>query len=322
MTEIADALELSLTDRASVERIAAAFIKGDGLLFLGAGAARDIAQPEFPDGATLSKELAAKCELEWYDTIPLPTTAFYYESFFSRQGLNEFLFDRLNGPSVKPSATMRAVVELIALLEGRGKPIFVITTNFDRMFELAYKAKFGHEPNVIIYRGAEDPNKRETSLHAGYEVGDPEFWHPTEAGTYLYKMHGCISDAKNDEARLVVTEEDYVSFLGNALSDLPNKRLLNEARGQFALRTMLFLGYSLSDWNFRVIFKATAERSRQRTHYAVQFFRRTPDAKGNRQEERWQKTKAFWDRKKVEILNHDANVFMQHLLAEVAARAR
>jgi len=310
--------QLSLTDRASLERLAGALVKGECVLFIGAGASKDPAQPDFPDGAKLSKELAAKCELEWYDTIPLTTTAFFYESFFSRQGLNEHLQWRLNGEGLKPSSTITSMVELVTLLEKRNRPVFVMTTNFDRMFEVAYEARMGHEPHVIKYRGAEDPNKVEIKLHAGYEIDDPEYWHPLEQGTYLYKMHGCISDAKDDENRIVVTEEDYVNFLGNALSDHPNKKLLNEARGQFALRTMLFVGYSLMDWNFRVIFKATAERSRQRTHYAVQYFVPSDDAKKAKlEQERWQKTREFWGRKKVEIINHDASGFMQHLITQV-----
>ena len=84
------------------------------------------------------------------------------------------------------------------------------------------------------------------------------------------------------------------------------------------MKSILFIGYSLRDWNFRVIFKATAERSKQRTHYAVQHFKADANAQGDLESERWQKTVTFWGRKNVTIVNLDASEFMAALVKQVA----
>jgi SIR2-like domain len=76
----------------------------------------------------------------------------------------------------------------------------------------------------------------------------------------LYKMHGSIdrqpdvavsTPANSPQDSYVITEEDYVKFLSrlNAAPPVIPLRLANHFRkSQF-----LFLGYSLEDWNVRVI---------------------------------------------------------------------
>ena len=299
-----------LRNRAAVETLARALTDpmDGGLLFLGAGAALQPKGPTLPSGVEVAKGLAKKCELEWHEYVPLSTTAFYYESFFSRPGLEHYLKDLIDRPDVPPSDAVQAVADVAGILEERGKSVFIITTNYDQSLERAYHKKFGRDLKVIIYRGRTDPNDKDVNLHSGIDkIAD--FWKPTERVTYLYKMHGCISDPSS----LVITEEDYINFLSNALSADPQKRLLHEARGQIGLRTILFVGYSLMDWNFRVIFKATAEKTRSKESYAVQFFQ----PKKSIDQERWEKTREFWSRKQVNIINSDATQFLHALVTEL-----
>jgi SIR2-like domain len=317
-------VRLPLKLRAQLETLAGDLLKGECLIFLGAGASVDRASAEdLPTGEELSKALAAKCEMEWHRYVPLSTTAFYYESFFTRKNLNAFLKEQIEKPGIEPSRTIRTLIEIVEILEQRAQPVFVITTNYDRHFETAYRERLNRDPHVIVYRGAEDPNLLNVQLHEGLDV-DPQYWHPAWPGAYLYKMHGCISraDPRADEHSLVVTEEDYINFLANALSEDPKKWLAHEVRGRIALSTVLFIGYSLSDWNFRVIFKATAERSHHRTSYAVQYFSPPSDPLAReREEERWQTSVEFWSRKNVAVINADAAAFMGHLLSAVRAAA-
>lgn len=303
---------LPLHERALLETLAGKLDRGTCLIFLGAGVAVDRAVPGLPTGNELSQVLATKCELEWHDYVPLSTTAFYYEFFYTREGLNDFVLGKLLDPSVQPSRTVRKLVEIAELLEQRGREVFIVTTNYDRQFEEAYRSRTGRYPEVIIYRGAEDPN-RDVELHRGPEGFDPEFWRPTEARTYLYKMHGCISIPHGQG--LVITEEDYINFLSNAQSENPKKRLAHEVRGRMA-STILFLGYSLADWNFRVIFKATAERKRadQKESVAVRYFQPPIEpAEAERERQRWEAAVDFWLRKKVRIVNRDAFEFLNDL---------
>jgi hypothetical protein len=304
---------LSLKETGALKALSNSLRAGKCLIFLGAGAAVDTTRTDLPTGSELSEKLARECQLEWHRYVSLSTTAFYYESFFTRSGLHEFLRREIDRDDIEPSATIQAVVELVDLLEKQGKQMLVVTTNYDRMFERAYERRTGRKPHVITYRGANDPYES-ADLHVGFAEGEEaQYWYPPGPGTYLYKMHGCITDLAGDKPRLVITEEDYVNFLTNALSDDPKRRLLPWICGRFAMYTNLFIGYGLSDWNFRVIFKATAERSRGSTSYAIQFFRPESEAEN----ERWNAAAEFWGSKKVTVINQDGSRFMRELLRRV-----
>jgi hypothetical protein len=135
-------------------------------------------------------------------------------------------------------------------------------------------------------------------------------------------MHGCISEADGNQPLLVITEEDYVNFLTNALNDDPAKRLLNELQARMAMQTTLFIGYGLSDWNFRVVFKATAERTQEQTSYAIQYFSEPRDRQRRDVErQRWDAGVDFWGKKNVTVIESDGKVFLQALLDRVTAYA-
>src|SRR6185503_15890071 len=114
------------------------------------------------------------------------------------------------------------------------------------------------------------------------------------------------------EQNLVITEEDYINFLTNSMSNDPSKRLLHYVRGKVALSTVLFVGYSLSDWNFRVILKATAEYKRNRS-IAVQL----NEAGNGLERQRQNAVVRFWEKKNIDIVNVDAAQFVSDLFAQV-----
>lgn len=305
--------------QAKLKSIARNILADKCMFFLGAGASLG-PKPSLPAAASLSREMAGECQLDWYDYIPLSTIAFYYESYFARDELNEFLVNRLRRPEIPPSPTMYKLIELLGLMETRGKTTFTITTNYDEKFERAYRETFNNrEPETVIYQGAHDPHDRDAKLNltpSGPLQRDALSWKP-EQPTVLYKMHGCIS--KPQGKGLVITEEDYINFLTNALNeDDHDKTLLNYIKSEFGYRTILFVGYSLSDWNFRAIFKATVEKHKDRDFrsYAVQF--RDPAQPMSALEKvRWESEANFWNEKKVDILMADAHEFMKDLLKVV-----
>ena len=69
-------------------------------------------------------------------------------------------------------------------------------------------------------------------------------------------MHGSIS-ADSGWDSFVVTEEDYVEFLSR-MTD--NKAIPSILIDYFQERNFLFLGYSLRDWNLRVLLRRLAVR--------------------------------------------------------------
>jgi len=299
--------------------LAKSLLNNQCLIFLGAGASRtdDPGKPSLPCGAELGGEMARACNLEFPSYLPLSTIAFYFEFYYNRAYLNDFLRERIDRNDVPIPETIQHVVEMVHLLEGLGKTCFVITTNYDCLFERAYKELVGCRPDVVIYRGAWDPHDRSAHLHSGLNA-DAEFWKP-EAQTTLYKMHGCITDVSRrprSEPSLVITEEDYINFLTNALSQDHEKRILQYVRGLIALSNILFVGYSLSDPNLRVIFKATAE-ARKNESYAVQHFDDTGPHVTQLDRARWQSTCSFWREKRVQVVNASASSFTRDLLNEL-----
>lgn len=320
-------LEVGSDYQSIVETIASSLLAGKCMFFLGAGASVG-PSPSLPTASELSAEMATKCKLEWHEYIPLSTIAFYYESIKTREGLNSFIKERIDrkidGRKIGPSPTIKKLMSVLRILEARLRPrqlpIFTITTNYDQQFEDAYEEEFKSKPEILIYKGAHDPHDGNAKLNCTPygPLQDPFGWRPAEeTKSVLYKMHGCISQPQ--QKGLVITEEDYINFLANALREHdPEKTLLTYIKAELGQRIVLFIGYSLSDWNFRAIFKGTVEKhkDREQRSYAVQF--RNPASPLSALQNR---ITIFWHEKKVDILNANAESFMDDLMAAVQAEA-
>ena len=79
-------------------------------------------------------------------------------------------------------------------------------------------------------------------------------------GLILYKMHGSFLDRLDSEKLppIIVTEDDYIQLLtvvGGKDIGVPRPILR-----RIIPSTLLFLGYSLEDWDFRTIYKGLIER--------------------------------------------------------------
>lgn len=127
----------------------------------------------------------------------------------------------------------------------------------------------------------------------------------------LYKLHGSFTDERLDDEdrRPVITEEDYIEFLtfiggkGEGIDPLITAKIQDS--------TLLFLGYSLEDWNFRALFKGLIEKlmpSQMRLSFAIQ---KDPS-------DFWIK---FWERKNVVIYNVDLHEFAEELEEKYRAYA-
>jgi hypothetical protein len=83
----------------------------------------------------------------------------------------------------------------------------------------------------------------------------------------VFHMHGTMEN-KNS---MVLTEDDYLDFLikiGRDDSLLPRK-----IEERFTSTSLLFVGYSLNDWNFRVLFRSVVsymDLTARRAHISVQ----------------------------------------------------
>jgi len=227
---------------------------GAGASFSGrpAGAEWDDESPTFlPSGSELARRLAEESSFpsdtpgERHD---LAKVASYYLEAIDRDGLFGRLcelFDR--------DYQIGAVHRFLADLEA---PLLIITTNYDDLIERAFREK--SKPFHLVVHPTDQKELAGSVLWWKPEAAEPEPYPPNtlplslKETSIIYKMHGSIDRQGKRWDSFVITEEDYVDFLARMIgqSALP-KRLM----AQFRSARFLFLGYSLSDWNLRVMLK-------------------------------------------------------------------
>jgi SIR2-like protein len=184
-----------------------------------------------PIGSGLSRELARACAMaERFpneDPENLQRVALFYEIARSRHQLVDAVGDAVQvGKRASPMLT--ALAEL-------GFPL-VITTNYDQLFEGALAAA-GKQPRVAVYT----PN-----LEATTDYRDPSSQSPI-----LFKIHGDISRPET----VVVTDEDYIQFVLRMSNKDPYDPVPLTLKFYLTGWTTLFVGYSLLDYNLRLLFK-------------------------------------------------------------------
>jgi SIR2-like domain len=220
--------------------IADAVAKGECILFLGAGvhypppAGSSYVYPEEhrpPLGAALSEALARDCDFAKRLPNESPTNlqrvALCYELEHSRKRLVDEV-RRAVQTGKRPSSVLCALAEL-------DFP-FVVTTNYDQLFERALTAA-GKEPRLSIY----SPELRATEDHGP----------PTADSPVVFKIHGDIGHPES----IVITDEDYIQFVLRMSNKDPWDPVPLAFKYHFKVWPTLFVGYSLLDYNLRLLFK-------------------------------------------------------------------
>ena len=143
----------------------------------------------------------------------------------------------------------------------------IITTNYDTLIEDAFEqARRGYD--LLVYPSGEPRHADSARLYR---------WDPDEHGapaaqdstpdfvsaqnlkldfgrTIIFKMHGSL---RTDS--YVITEEDYLTFLNRMGSQGP---IPQELLDHLQDKSLLFLGYSLTDWNLRLLLNSLEERDK------------------------------------------------------------
>lgn len=201
-------------------------------------------------GTQLSELLADKSGYPDDDLHNLQRVAWHYESkrVFRHRLINEVRDAVHTGR--EPSPVLRGLVRL-------GFPL-VITTNYDQLYEQALhqvareRARAAGMPEDQVAQVLAEFDKCVYSKNRGKELTKDCAKDPSSERPYLLKIHG---DIFQDES-IVITDEDYIQFVLR-MTDKPKQRPIGEIMLTHLKRwPTLFIGYSLRDYNLRLLFKS------------------------------------------------------------------
>lgn len=199
----------------------------------------------FLTNGELAREWAEKYDYPFEDPYQLPKVAQYVainelgnemdakkniSSRFRKMKPPNFLSDKFN----KSPHAILAELNL---------PIY-ITTNYDFFMEEALKSK-GKEPVSGLCKWNDE---LKNSIEGGTEQ-DP--YRPTQNHPLVFHFHGSLDYPES----LVLTERDHFEFVINTNKESEKGMLPTFLRTLLPNSTLLFIGYSLDDINFRSIFQ-------------------------------------------------------------------
>jgi len=255
--------------------------QGNCTAILGAG----LLEPLLGPMNELAKRWADTYEfpLEPHEREDLPQVTQYLavnqDSRFPRDKLAEYLRNeivRRFGSSLPMELRDPPSIQLDALIEAAGKisrernaaephrvlaelPFSIyLTTNPDNLLEAALSAA-GRVPHIVICPW-NDYVERTLETYDD----EPDAQHPL-----VYHLFGRLREPDS----LVLTEDDYFDFLIGVTRN--NNLIPDVVRGALADTALLFLGFRMDEWSFRVLFRTLmSQQGRTRrshyTHVAVQ----------------------------------------------------
>jgi len=292
-----------------------AITDGDVVSFLGAGV-NLCGRPEgasyqhgqyLPSGSELAEYLAQQFGYMGGDKKDLLRVSQYATVMRGSAPLYRrlhFIFDA----DYPPTPLHRFLALLPGLLREKGYPPYqlIVTTNYDDVLERAFqeaaqpfdlvsyvaegehRGKFLHRLPDHEVRLIEKPNEyRDLSL---------------EQRTVILKIHGAVDRKKAGNDNYVITEDHYTDYLTRTdISNLIPVKLAEKLRNS----SYLFLGYSLRDWNLRVILRRIwGEQQLTYQSWAVQLAPTTLDQK-------------FWGTRGVEIIDQTLEDYIAALSVRI-----
>ena len=275
---------------------------GNAIPFLGSAASRvgcRAGDPAFlPSGAQLADMLAQDANFpssDEHDRSDLAKVSSYYVDGSNRGALRR----RLRRVFVEGQYQCNDLHRFLAAIANN---LLVVTTNYDTLLEQAF-LEIGKPYDLVVYpadnqeyangvlwwpHGDKEPRKLKPNQLDVEDVGKSNL---------IYKIHGSV-DTKSDRwDSFVITEEDYVKFLSRMNNAVPAA-----FREYFSSRAFLFLGYSLRDWNMRVLLKEVSVSDI--TSWAILHQPSTFEHK-------------LWERRKVDIFD----LTLEEFVAAIRAKA-
>jgi len=287
--------------------------------FLGAASSFvGVEGPQLPDARTLAATLAAKSNYPGSNDDPLTKVAQYLEEVAADRS---FLLDEVTATfySRIPDTYTSALTAFLTAITSESIPKLLITTNYDVTIERALEARkvgylaISHIVGDSKYRGRlfcydslAGPGRIATLSQINSDLVDENS--NKHIKVVLYKIHGTARPSGLNERidSVVLTEGDYIRFLTqDTFRSIP---IFIQERLRYS--RLLYLGYSLQDWNFRVLLNRVREMQRagakadERRHWACLL---NPDTVESR----------FWAKRGVEMYRSDLGTFLRELQLEL-----
>jgi SIR2-like domain len=245
--------------------IAEKLVAGRIIPFLGAGAnlcdsgeqAWEQGRPFLPSGAELAGHLAARGRYPVPGERNLLRVSEYLAAARGEDELYLYLREVFDS-QYSPTSLHRLLARVAKTLAEGGSPqLLVVTTNYDDLVEQAL-AEEGLEYDVVWYEAKSNAEARGRFVHRAPGGKPKPIPRPNKytglpaelARPAVLKLHGCLDRESPGDDSFVITEDSYIDYL--ALGDVG--ALIPIALSQrLTSNSLLFLGYSLSDWNLRVV---------------------------------------------------------------------
>ena len=227
----------------AVEELVSRVKRGDCILFLGAGVHAPpppnskYVYPEEerpPLGGELARRLADECEFEKQLPFDRPDDlqriSLCYENTpgLGRKALVDALIRELRDGK-EPSPALRMLAALPFKI--------IVTTNYDQLFEKALH----------------DAGKSEVRLvyNPAYTTFNDDYMDPSSERPLLFKIHGDLDHRES----IVITDEDYIGFVQRMSEKEQCHPVPETVRFHMKKWPTLFMGYSLRDYNLRLLFR-------------------------------------------------------------------
>jgi hypothetical protein len=301
--------------------MAEAIANGDVVPFLGAGAALCDRPKDcgwelgkyVPSGNELAGRLADVAKRLGYEPDPpnSPPDLLRVSQWVAVMAGSPWLYRELRSvfdADYRPTSLHQFLATLPAMLRAKGYPPhqLIVTTNYDDLLERSFKD--ANEPYDLTTYDAEGNNRG-------------KFWHCPHGGeprvietpnsyvdvspekrTVILKIHGAVDRIQKERDSYVITEDHYIDYLTRTENLLPVK-LLAKLRNSY----LLFLGYSLRDWNLRVMLQRMW--GEQHLHYPSWAIQRNVQEVDEK----------FWSKQHVTIFDMALDEFIGELKKRVQA---
>jgi len=260
-----------------------------------------------PSGAELAAHLAGLFAYPEDELVDLLRVSQYVEVMLGSGPLYDKLhelFDADYPPS--PVHELLAGLPKRLGLAGRRRYQLIMTTNYDDALERAFRAA-GEDFDLVWY--VAETEHRGKFLHLPPD-GEPRLISrpneydglSLEERTVILKIHGAIDRRRPERDSYVITEDHYIDYLTRTdVSTLVPVTLGAVLRHSH----FLFLGYSMRDWNLRVMLhRIWAEQSRTYKSWAIQLHPNPIDDE-------------FWHRRGVDVLDTSLEEYVAGLTARI-----